>query len=345
MFSILYFSTTLLRASEKRLWYDEICTLYICRLPTFGEAWAAVLHGADYNPPLFYVLQRAGMSVFGDGLIAMRLPAMIMFWVLCLCLFFVARRRAGFLAGWTAMLLPLITGAYFYSYEARPHGMVLGFCALALLCWQRIEEDPSSYGWLLGFSLSILAASLTHCYAVLSIVPFALAETVHTFRLRTVRWRIWAAFIAPALIAAAFLIPLLKSYKTMLQSAGFSDIFVANPRLLPMFYSQVLQSSLLALIALTALLAFSWTAAQAGSVVQGKVAEMRTRAEIALTIGFIGMPFYGLVIARLGKGPFIVRYFMSAVIGIALAVALCVGLRLQRRYAWLFVLLLTCFAG
>jgi hypothetical protein len=41
------------------------------------------------------------------------------------------------------MLFPLITNAYPYAYEARPYGLLLGFCGLSLLCWQSAAEGQS----------------------------------------------------------------------------------------------------------------------------------------------------------------------------------------------------------
>src|SRR5947209_6538098 len=58
IFSLLYFAQTLILAGEKTFWFDEIRSLEICRLPTFHAAWNAVLAGADFNPPLFYLIQR-----------------------------------------------------------------------------------------------------------------------------------------------------------------------------------------------------------------------------------------------------------------------------------------------
>ena len=56
VFSVFYFSDIMLRASGKHFWFDEIYTVNLCRIPAFHDLQQAVLHGADYNPPLFYLL-------------------------------------------------------------------------------------------------------------------------------------------------------------------------------------------------------------------------------------------------------------------------------------------------
>ena len=177
LISALYFADTLLRASLKTFWYDEIVTLLLCRLPSFGATWTAVLHGAaDFNPPLFYLFTRWGQNLFGEGLIASRLPAIVGFWVFCVCIFVFVRRRLGPLYGCVAALFPVFTLAHNYAYEARPHGSVLAWCGLMLVCWQRAREGRNFSLWTLALFLSSLAALLTHIYAIYLFVPFLAVE-------------------------------------------------------------------------------------------------------------------------------------------------------------------------
>jgi hypothetical protein len=56
--SLIYFVDICIRARSKFFWPDELVTVYLCRLPDFRDTWAAVSHGADFNPPLFYMLTR-----------------------------------------------------------------------------------------------------------------------------------------------------------------------------------------------------------------------------------------------------------------------------------------------
>src|SRR5437660_5703996 len=86
-FSAAYFLTTCYRASRKLFWYDELFTVYNSRLPDMPAVWYAVTHGTDLNPPLFYVLTRWSEHLFGEGQLATRLPAILRFWIFCLCLF------------------------------------------------------------------------------------------------------------------------------------------------------------------------------------------------------------------------------------------------------------------
>lgn len=341
-FSLLYFTETAIRASEKRFWYDELCTYYICRLPTFGESWAAVLHGADYNPPLFYVIHRGAMAMFGAGLVTMRLPEIVGFWVLCLSLFTVVSRRAGLLAGTIAMTFPLVTGAYFYAYDARPHGLVLGFCGLAVLCWQRWNEQRRSSLWLLGFGLSLEAAFLTHCYAILLVIPFALVELVIAIHHKAIAWRVWVAIVLPAAIAAISFVPLVRAYKVTLQNAGFGAAFPATIWQIREFYWVTLQSAGLGLVLTgTALLVLDRSFRPESNMREVKVPASESRAEIMLASAFLGMPVYGLLLAKLTNGPFLSRYFLSALLGLCILLAMGLAGGREKWGSLAFLVLLT----
>src|SRR5437764_172458 len=87
VFSGLYFLATFYRASRKLFWFDELFSLYISRLPDMASVWNVLKQGMDFNPPLFYALTRFAESLFGEGHIATRLPAILGFWIFCLCLF------------------------------------------------------------------------------------------------------------------------------------------------------------------------------------------------------------------------------------------------------------------
>jgi hypothetical protein len=46
-----------LHAVAKPFWYDEICTVILCRLPSASEIWKALDNAADTNPPAFYLVE------------------------------------------------------------------------------------------------------------------------------------------------------------------------------------------------------------------------------------------------------------------------------------------------
>src|ERR1700751_1051791 len=153
-FSVFYFADVLIRASEKYFWYDELVTLYVSRLD-LHSVWQGLQSGADFNPFPFYLITKASRALFGENHIGMRMPEIIAFWIFCLCMFRLVNRRAGVVAGFIAMALPLLTGAFYYAYEARPLALVLGFSGLSFVCWQEFKDGGSRRLWLPLFGLSL----------------------------------------------------------------------------------------------------------------------------------------------------------------------------------------------
>ncbi|MGH9852980.1 MAG: glycosyltransferase family 39 protein, partial [Blastocatellia bacterium] len=247
-FSTLYLAVTCLVATQKPLWNDELYTLYIARLPGLSDVWAALSTGAEQLPPFFYVITRASLALFGPNDQAIRLPEVIGFWVMGLCLFRFVSKRAPAVYGFLAMLFPLVTEAYYYASEARPYGLVLGFSALALLCWQSATERDSRLLSLAGLAVSLAAAVSCHYYAVFVFAPLAFAEAVRFLSRRRPDWAVWAAFGLGVTPLLAFL-PLIQ------RAMSYSSTFWSKPRwmAIPDFYYFLLAPAALPLMALLVL--------------------------------------------------------------------------------------------
>jgi Dolichyl-phosphate-mannose-protein mannosyltransferase len=111
-FSILYLVVTSSIASRKLMWNDELFTYYIAVLPHISDIWSALLSGGEQTPPLVHLITRAAVTLFGGSHLAIRLPEILSFWVMSLCLFQFVSKRSSALYGCVAMLFPLVTQAY-----------------------------------------------------------------------------------------------------------------------------------------------------------------------------------------------------------------------------------------
>jgi hypothetical protein len=313
LFSVLYFADIFLKASRKCFWLDELFTIYLCRLPSFQATWTAVGHGADFNPPMLYLLTRGSQWLFGEGLIATRLPEMIGFWAFCVCLFLFVSRGAGVVSGFIAGMFPFFTLAQYYAYEARAHALVLGFCGLTLVCWQRTGEaqERSKYLWLAGFGVSLAGSLLTHVYAVFLILPFALVELHNLYRRRP-NWGIIATMGSAFIVVVAFVyLPLFRMYRATVPS-GFRS---ANHYLLQRFLENTFGPTIF--ILLLSLFLFALSAKR-----PTERANLTTRIpnrEMLAAAGLACVPLVGLIGSRISHGPFIERYFLLSVAGYAIA--------------------------
>jgi hypothetical protein len=171
------------RAAARPFWYDEIITLITARAPSLGAVLAAS-RVTDANPPLPHLATHLAIRWFGLSEVTARLPAMAGFWLFCLCLFVFVARRKGALIGFSALLLPLATGALVYAAEARAYGMELGLCGLALIAWQAAAEDRARAIALPVLSLAIAGMLLCHYYGALIYLPLGAGELMRARRTR-----------------------------------------------------------------------------------------------------------------------------------------------------------------
>ncbi len=329
-FSIFYVSDTFLRASGKYFWFDELFTVYLSRLNSFHLLWAALTTGIDFNPPPFYWLTRICMLVFGEGLISVRLPEIAGFWIFSICLYVFVRRRYGRLAALGAMLFPIVTQAYYYAYEARPHGVVLGFCGLALVCWQRtLEENRQRNKWIVGLGAALFGALMMHCYALTLVTPFALFEIQRFVRRRKADFPMWLALAIPCLLAMVLYVSLLRAFH---QIAGSSDIrnlaAPGWPQVL-FFYQFLLDPGLVVVGALLVIFGVGSAVSSHGSRGADSVSQRSRWDEIILVIAFLFVPVTGLLIAQAARAIYYDRYFLSAAIGIAIPIG--IGASSRRR--------------
>ncbi len=324
----LYFADTCLRASMKTFWMDELFTVYVCRLPSFHATWTAVMRGCDFNPPLFYLFTRGAEHLFGEGLIATRLPSILGFWVSGVCLYSFLSRRLGRAAGGIAALFPFFTLAYTYAFEARAHGFVLAWSGLMLVCWQRAREKDGSTLWPAAFFLSFLAALLTHVYAVYLVIPYAMAEAYDLIRKRRLHaGMLLAMILAPALVVPLYL-RMIHAYRGLTAIGGLTertgDVIQRN-------LVSVLGPALLIFSLIFILLAWKWREIHRESAHEQR--RSLPTVEVVLAIGFVILPMLGILTVRIGHGPFFDRYFLAATTGYSILLAQMIVYRGDRALA------------
>jgi hypothetical protein len=149
----------------------EFFTSHIAQLDYRGM-WAVLSAKWDYNPPTYYQLVSISTVFLGVSPFSIRLPSIVGFWAMAVCLGLFVGRRCQITYAWVAGLLPLATDAFPYAWEARPYGLALGFTALALFCWQVAADGSASPLALVGVALGLGGATASHYYAVLGHLGF-----------------------------------------------------------------------------------------------------------------------------------------------------------------------------
>jgi len=179
--ALAYFGISCAVAQVRLFWYDEIFTRQVTQLGEWSRMVAALHHGIDLQPPLFYFISRWTRYLGGEE-IGLRLPAMLGFTFAGCCLYLIARRwfSPGYALG--VALTPPILFFGALGMEARPYGFVLGCSSVALLGWTFRDRKPLAGN--AGYGIGILGAASAHYYGFMIAAPFGAAAAWTLFRKR-----------------------------------------------------------------------------------------------------------------------------------------------------------------
>jgi len=167
-----------------------------------------------------------------------RLPSIVAFWIMSLCLYAFLRRRLPFSFAIAGMLFPLLTSAARFSYEARPYGLVLGLAGVALVCWQAAADGRKRPVALPGLAASLAAALCCHPLAVTLALPFLAGEVTRSIQRRRLDVLMWCAFAAATpplwilwkLKSAAHAASFAQNVVHPLYTAGLTYFLILLPR-------------------------------------------------------------------------------------------------------------------
>lgn len=315
-----YFAATFYRASRKLFWFDEIFTSSIARAPHIRDIWRAATDGTDYNPPLLYLITRFSESVIGPRELGARMPEMIAFFVFCLCLYRFVSIRTTALTGLVSMSFPVVTTTYYYAYEARSHGLVLGFAGLALVSWQAAADRTSRRLWpLIVLGLSLACALLTHGYAFVVFVPMVVGEFVRFLDSRRADRAMWLTL---ALAAAAILVsvPIFASIRATMPPSFF------RPRISTLLHTyQAFFAPATAILCLT--IGIAGVAGFRGTVHRTPVSRGFKGWELAAAVAALLIPAVVFIGGYMARTPVLDRYSLFAVAGLACLIGAAISLK------------------
>lgn len=306
LLAAFYLVTSIVIASHRLLWYDEIFAVTISRLPSLSAIWRAMAHASDLLPPTYYMLVRFFEQPIGQAEVGARLPSALAMVAGMLITFDCARRLSDGLHGLIAFAVLACSSLPYYGYEARSYGLFFMFASLALWIW--IHGRDSKLSAVL-FGVVIFLAVAVHYYAVLCLVPYA-------------AWEIWTGKVRPLpsakLIAGCVgvLCALALFYQQVLALRNIAGDFWATPSMLGLaaLFSDFFPYGGLLLMAIVL-----WIALAGRSEGSTLVAAMPSSERLGWL--FILIPLTGFVLAKLITHAFFSRYFMGLLPGIAVASA------------------------
>ena len=309
LLTLLYAAGAILHARSKPLWFDEIVTFISASPADVSTAWKAAQQ-CDASPPLPHLLTHFSLLWFGVSEVTVRLPAILGFWIFCLCLFSFTR-RLGIYYALTALLLPIATEAYSYAYEARAYGLELAFCGLALLSWQAAANGRRRGLACTGLALSLMGALLCHYYALLLYVPLAGAEAFRSYRRRRVDWPIWAALA----VGVAPMVWRLAKIAGVVHGLGHGTWAPAYPEQIVEFWEIGLQHTLSFLVLATAVLAV-WIVSHPKPLDSPGETPQLADHELVLGVLFLAIPTAAVAGGVFVTHMFTARYALLGITGV-----------------------------
>ncbi|TAM82770.1 MAG: hypothetical protein EPN47_08965 [Acidobacteria bacterium] len=330
LFAGTYFIGFSLIASKSVVSNDELFTLYIARLPHFSDVWAALATGAEQTPPFFYAISRADLYLFGTSGLALRLPELLAFALMCACLFHIVTRRTSAVYGFLALLFPFMTTAFNFVAEARAYALVLAFSTFGLLCWIWACEGRNRVLALAGLATSLGAAISCHYYAVLSLFPLVVGEAVRSFRRKRFDVGVWVA-LGWSLSPLVLFLPLIQSARK------FAPHFWSKPRWSSMayFYDHFLltSSAVPLLVIFLFVVAYGALRRSHADLIESPLRNRIPSYEVVAAVSFLLIPVVGVVLAKAAIGAFSDRYALPSVIGLSIIVAWGLYIALDGRLA------------
>ncbi len=318
-----------LRASIRPLWFDELISFHIARLPDLSSLWAALRQGADNQPPLAHLLIRFSHALLGEGELATRLPSLLGFGAMSAALYCFIGRRAGPLYGAAAVLFAWNTWGYEYSYEARPYALLMGLTGITFLCWRAAIEGRSRHRALAALGLSLVALLSSHYYAGLLLIPLGAGELVRAYQRRKIDWPLWCVIGLSPLVLLAYVPLILGAREANLQyfwsPVVWLDIF-------GFYVILLLPAGICTTGAILAAVVAEWTQPSQPARQTGN-SECFPQHEIAAVCTLAGLPVVYVLATMLTTGAFVYRYALAGLFGISclLVIALRDALGDRRR--------------
>ena len=198
--SVHYAVASITLAASAPLWMDEVLAVRTARLTDPAAIWHALVHGAEFSPPLYDMLLGRLHALGVDTPIGWRLPSIVAGYAAAIALGSIAWRRYGRVPAALAAGIVLSSGLFAYAVQARPYALLIAVFALALAIRERpAGAQPSPRRCALLALLLVVMVAL-HFYALLLVAVLVAIELAE--RRPPSRGVLAASAVAAASIAA-----------------------------------------------------------------------------------------------------------------------------------------------
>ena len=199
--------------------------------------------------------------------------------------------------------------------------MALGFSALAAVFWQSAARGENRRIALPGLAASLACALLSHCYAVLALLPFALAEAVRFIPRRKVDWPMLARLAAPCPVVLSYLPMFAATRGNTFNNPVFRPTWDSISNCYVTHFGAALWPALAAFVVL------SLARPKPATSPEDPDLALIPAHEIALGVGFVLAPVFGVLLAMGVTGVFMDRYGAPALVGCSILIGALIAWR------------------
>ena len=322
--SVLCVLTNIGYSHAKAAWNDEVLQLHIARMPTAAQVWENIRGGSvQMDPPLLHMLDHFLLQTFGDSLLPVRMASIVGYVLMCVSISLLLWRHVPAIYAAAGFFMPYATVLRSRVPDVRPYGMMIGFSAFALLCWDTLNDPNTSEKhrrrWRIGLLLSLAAMFSTHFYSILFLAGFGVAELVRLLRRKRPDWALYGT-VALAFVPYLIWLPTLLAARRIYMQHYFYPVNFKN---FYDFYAFAMHS--LPLAGLLLFLLF------AGGLLPGlerrdfKDLSIPYRSLMLACGGFLLVPLAGYIVGLVATGIFVNYYHVIATFGliVGLPLVLC----------------------
>jgi hypothetical protein len=339
---------SLLWSHYKILWLDEIFELWTDSCPTIGQVFKVQYsYPISLDPLAYHAIAHGAIWIFGANPFSIRIPSLLGYLTLQICLFVFVWRIANERAGFLALVLPSFTTAIYFSTEGRPYGMMLGLLGLAMVSWQTATRSQSKRtGALIGLALALALIPNLHYSGVLLLAPFFIAELFRVFQRRKLDFPVLCAmFIGAAGIG--FMFPFTKAaaeFRTGFEYPHSPEIILQT--YLWMLFKPILSHGIQVFsLGLTALFFVIVCVGLSAFVEQWRKRDLALPdAEVVFLIALAALPIFSFLLTTFVTRFVSERYGLGAIVGISSLVAIGLSSYVKKDRPWRLVVAMSFIA-
>ena len=204
----------------KTIWLDEAITGTFIRLPF----WQMIRTTAgDVHPPLYYIIVKSAILLFGDHIWVVKLFSYIPFMMTLILVACKVSKMFGNTVAFILSVLLCITPCIICKHaEMRMYPWALFFVlTFAVYLYSAVNENRK-IEWVIAVFVGICAA-YTHYYALIGIAIFYILFFMLTIKKHEIRRKLYVSVLTSSILYAPWLWVLLQQTKTISETGWWNE--------------------------------------------------------------------------------------------------------------------------